>query len=73
MTNPNDSEIFQTYISVREDILRKISSNSQAYDKVIISLSSAGLFISTSFLTKVININGAISLKTLIFRGYCLH
>jgi len=60
MSDSNNDENSKIFLSVREDILNKINSNSEAYDKTIISLSSAFLLISTSFLTKVIDLDIAI-------------
>jgi hypothetical protein len=66
--NNEKKKLFDSY---RDEILRRELSNSESYDKAILSLSSAGLAITLTLLQSIIKIETATSIELLFSTWIC--
>ena len=61
----------ELYAELKEDINKRDLSNSESFDKAILSLSSAGLAISLSFIKFIVPIEDAIYILCLYIAWIC--
>lgn len=60
----------RTYSETRKDLLTRLLSNSEAYDKAILSLSSALLGVSLAFIKDIVHLGQACHKELLYFSWY---